>query len=80
VPNLLRNRNCFFALSYSIFDTARHWSEGGCTAAAGEDKRAKIVVMMAHRRATAALFLRLIISAAHRSTHSAQVQTGIKAK
>src|SRR5215471_4311306 len=42
-PNLLRNRSCFLALSYSILETARQCSEGGCTALADEQRSVKIV-------------------------------------
>jgi hypothetical protein len=53
----LRNRNCFLALSYSILEATRQWSEGGCTAFADEPRSAKLIVMTTGHPVAAKLFL-----------------------
>jgi len=45
------------ALSYSVFEAARQWSEGGCTAFADEQRKAKIAAVTTSVPAAAALFL-----------------------
>jgi len=59
----LRKRKCFLALSYSIFDAARQYSAGGCTAWAGERSSTKIATPIASAIATVVPFTRLRHSA-----------------
>lgn len=57
MPNLLRSRNCFLALSYSILEATRQCSDGGCTALADAERSVKIVETTANNLAAAMLFL-----------------------
>jgi hypothetical protein len=54
------------ALSYSILETARHWSDGAWAAFADKDESANIAVISASGPAGAVLFLSLAIAVACR--------------
>jgi hypothetical protein len=53
----LRRRKSFLALSYSILEAGRQWSEGGCTALADEQRSTNIPAASANALACAVAFI-----------------------